>query len=262
MWLKYDDALSQALSSLDADADLIFEASSGDTGNVLTIDGIRAMFQARAAVVNVEATYDGGLISLGVNCWKDSSGALPSTSCVLCPRTCHRRAVLGIKRLVALIWSPASACKRMLTCCNMNVLRAVFACRRTMLSDFTMSMMHMRQLVPLTPTAASCMFANRHIIEQSNSSTADAVTCQFQRHRAGKCRETGVLAYFDNNETQFEAVAERGQAAVLRALNAATLPDGSTATPAQAYTDVRRDASGQVVAARLAKWVRAGSSWW
>ena len=70
-----------------------------------------------------------------------------------------------------------------------------------------------------------------------------------------------MLAYFDNNETRFEAVAAQGQAAILRALNAATLPDGSAATPAQAFSDVRRDASGRVVAARLAKWVRAGRLW-
>ena len=95
VWFKYDDEVSRALSSSDSDAELIFEASKDD-GNVLTTEGIRAMFRARSTVVGLKAEYEGKSISLEANCWKDSAGALPrpGTSCTPSLRTAaHATAV-------------------------------------------------------------------------------------------------------------------------------------------------------------------------
>jgi hypothetical protein len=72
----------------------------------------------------------------------------------------------------------------------------------------------------------------------------------------GGCRSNGILRLFDNNATQFEEVARKGDAAVRTAISALNCPDGGPVVRSRSFANAELNADNEIVRAELVQWVR------
>jgi hypothetical protein len=75
----------------------------------------------------------------------------------------------------------------------------------------------------------------------------------------GGCTSVGILRHFGYDRSAFEALAAKGEPALLQALSAPRYPDGGPASAETDYLHLQRDADGTITSASTAIFVRSSS---